>query len=128
MRSISVHVHGADEAEADGLTRQLRSELLELDVDSVDFDDKRTPPEHSKGMDPGALTTLVVAVSSSPVLVELARALRDWITRATDRRITITAQDGRTLEITGARTRADHRVIETFLDQDEDPDDTEDRP
>ncbi|MCP2269082.1 effector-associated constant component EACC1 [Actinokineospora diospyrosa] len=115
MKSISVHVHGADEAEADGLTRQLRAELLELDVDAVDFGADEAPPAHSKGVDPGVVTTLVVAVSSSPVLVELARAVRDWITRATDRKLTITAEDGRTLEITGARAREDQRLIESFL-------------
>ncbi|WP_253841729.1 effector-associated constant component EACC1 [Actinokineospora globicatena] len=120
MRSISVHVHGADESESDALTRQLRAELLELDVDSVDLGGKGTPPEHSKGVDPATLTTLVVAVSSSPVLVELARALRDWITRAADRKITITAADGRALEITGARAREEQRLIETFLESGED--------
>ncbi|GAA3043223.1 hypothetical protein LV79_005999 [Actinokineospora globicatena] len=115
-----MHVHGADESESDALTRQLRAELLELDVDSVDLGGKGTPPEHSKGVDPATLTTLVVAVSSSPVLVELARALRDWITRAADRKITITAADGRALEITGARAREEQRLIETFLESGED--------
>ncbi|KDN22604.1 hypothetical protein DV20_08710 [Amycolatopsis rifamycinica] len=113
VTDISVTVVEDDPALADEQLRQLREELLGLDVDSVEFGPGRTPPEGAKGVDAATLS-LVVTLSSSPVLIILGRTLRDWVGRAKDRSLII-RKDGRSLEITGARSARDQKLIEAFL-------------
>ncbi|WIY00806.1 hypothetical protein QRX60_43260 [Amycolatopsis mongoliensis] len=113
MTDISVTVVEDDPAIADEQIRQLREELLGLEVDSVEFGPGQVPPEGAKGVD-GATLSLVVTLSSSPVLIIVGRTLRDWVNRAKDRSLII-RKDGRSLEITGARTGQDRKLIEAFL-------------
>jgi hypothetical protein len=114
VTDISVTVADDDPAVADEQIRQLREELLGLDVDAVEFGPGPLPPEGAKGVDASTVTSLVVTLSSSPVLIILGRTLRDWVNRANGRSLII-RKDGRSLEITGARTRHDQEIIDTFL-------------
>ncbi|MEU5259992.1 hypothetical protein [Amycolatopsis sp. NPDC021455] len=103
---------------ADEQIRRLREELLGLDVDAVEFGPGPTPPEGAKGVDASTVTSLVVTLSSSPVLIILGRTLRDWVNRANGRSLII-RKDGRSLEITGARTRHDQEIIDAFMRDDQ---------
>ena len=118
MRTVSLTLQG-DPAEVDEQARQLRTELLALDVDRVDFGGDGPPPQGSKAVDAATVSTVIVALSSSPVLVQLGRVLRDWVTR--DERRKIVVRDGdRSLELTGADADDNAAVIEAFFRQESD--------
>jgi Effector Associated Constant Component 1 len=119
VTTVSLTVSDDDDADADRLVRGLRSELLGLDADVTFAPDAAPPPQGSKGVDPATLTTIVVTLSGSRVLVELAGAVRDWITRANGRKIVIRDGD-RSLEITGSRLAEHPKVIEAFFGQRDD--------
>jgi hypothetical protein len=117
VTTVSLTVSDDDDATVDRLVRGLRTDLLGLDVDAVDFAPAAAPPPvGSKGVDPDTLTTIIVTLSGSRVLVQLAGAVRDWITRANGRKIVIRDGD-RSLEITGTRLAEHPKVIEAFFDQ-----------
>lgn len=99
VTTISLVVLDDDPAAADRLSRELRTELLALDIDGADLVlDNEVPP--TAKADAGTVTAIVVALSGSPVLVQLGRVLRDWVNRANKRKIVVRDGD-RHLEITG---------------------------
>ncbi|TDV36091.1 hypothetical protein CLV71_13269 [Actinophytocola oryzae] len=102
-----------ESGECDQACRDLRTEVLALDVDRVDLVPDGAVPAGAK-VDAASITTIAVALAGSPVLVQLGHLLRDWVTRANGRKIVV--RDGeRSLEITGT-TAADNRdVIEAFF-------------
>jgi hypothetical protein len=118
VTDISLTVPGDDPAVADEQIRQLREELLGLDVDAVEFAPGSPALAGAKGVDAATVTSLVVTLSSSPVLIILGRTLRDWVNRANGRSLVI-RKDGRSLEINGARGRRDLEIIETFMRDDQ---------
>lgn len=72
---------GVDEEELENLTRQLRRELLELDIESVDFIRKGIASERTKSGDPIALGQLILTLAASGgVLVTLIKTLQSWLT------------------------------------------------
>ncbi|WP_370969427.1 hypothetical protein [Amycolatopsis sp. cg9] len=114
MTDVFLTVLDDDPAVADEQARQLRQELLGLDVDAVEFASTGAVPPGAKGVDAATVTSLVVTLSSSPVLIILGRTLRDWVNRANGRSLVI-RKDGRSLEINGARGRRDLEIIEAFM-------------
>jgi hypothetical protein len=70
----------ADDVELERLTIQLQKELLELGVESVDFV-ARKAPENAKPIEYVVLGKLIIAISSSRVLVEVIKLLRDIVKR-----------------------------------------------
>ncbi|MEV4316752.1 hypothetical protein [Actinocrispum sp. NPDC049592] len=82
---ILVTVQDNDPAIADRLTRQLRTELLGLDVGDA-FSPRRSTGE---GARPGAVTTFIVVLAGSPVLKQFSRVLMDFVNRDRDREIII---------------------------------------
>lgn len=120
MRTLLLNVHsGGDSAETDRLTRQLRAELLALDLERIDITADGDIPPNAKSADPATVSTIIVAVAGSPVLIQLARVLQSVVTRGKNR--TITVYDGnRSLKITGANAEDNRRVIEEFFREEED--------
>ena len=83
----------ADAEELDALTRQLRDEILEAPVESVEFVPDAVAPEGTKGMmatTPGALTVRL----RPGVLSDFLDSLRHWLDRHEDRRVEITLNIG----------------------------------
>jgi Ca2+-binding RTX toxin-like protein len=113
MRTVAVTIHGQT-GEADADARQLRTELLQLDVDRVDLAAGADAPDGAKGVDTGTVSTLVVALAGSPVLVQLVGVLQDWVGRARHRTITVVDGD-RKLQLTGGSTADSTRAIEEFF-------------
>lgn len=91
--TLTLELPEADAEEIDALTRQLRDEILEAPVESVEFVPDALAPEGTKGalaMAPGAL-----AVTLRPgVLADFLDNLRHWLTRHEDRRVEITLSVG----------------------------------
>jgi hypothetical protein len=113
VTTVSLILHG-DPEDVDGQARQLRAELLDLDVDSADFAPGGPPPAASKGVDADTVSTIIVALSTSPVFIQLGRALRDWVTRGQHRKIEV--RDGeRSIVLTNATAADNQAAIEAFF-------------
>lgn len=113
MTSVFLTVSDDDPAEVDRLARGLHRELTALDADLTLTGPTRPPPD-AKGVDADTVTTIVATLSGSRVLVELAGAVRDWITRANGRKIVLRDGD-RSLEVTNTTLADNSKAIEAFL-------------
>lgn len=88
-----------DADELDHLTRQLRGELQELDVESVELVKGTSAPTGAKAVDPVTIGALAVAVlpTALPKLIEF---LNNWLMRGENRTIKIKTQVGeRSVEV-----------------------------
>lgn len=105
-----------DPEDVERLTRQLRAELLELDVESVVTARGGPAPDGSKGIDAEMLGALIVASSASGgVLTALVETLRGWLERHTaQRRISVTI-DGDTIEVDRASTEQQDDLVDAFV-------------
>jgi hypothetical protein len=116
---VTVDIQPGPELDAEvgeRLTRQLRRELLELDVESVALlPPDRAAPEGAKG-DPLTVGALVVALSASGgVFTALIETLRDWLARHGGRhRVSVTI-DGDTIELDAASTGQQDQLVEAYL-------------
>jgi hypothetical protein len=91
---VEVSVEGGDPVELDELTRQLRAEVNELDVNSVEQVSAGQAPEGSKAVDMAALGQLAVTLTPSlvPPLFDL---LKSWVERKPSTPVKITVKSGR---------------------------------
>jgi hypothetical protein len=106
----------SDRETGERLTRQLRAELAELDVDSVAPVPGGPAPDGAKGADAVALGAIVVALSASGgVLTALVDVLRDWLSRqAVGHRISVTI-DGDTIQLEGGSTEQQQALVDAYL-------------
>lgn len=105
-----------DPQRAEQLVRRLRSELIELDVESVVPTTAGTLPEGAKGVDAVTLGALVVAFSASGgVFTTLIGMLRDWLERQSGRhRISVTI-DGDSIELEQATASQQRQLLDSFV-------------
>ena len=98
------------------LTRQLRTELVELDVESVVPAMGGTTPDGAKGTDPVTLGAVIVALSASGgVFTGLIETLRDWLGRHAGRhRISVTI-DGDTIELERATAGQQRELVDAYV-------------
>ena len=83
----------------DSMTRQLRSELFDLEVESVDLIREGDLPEEAKAADAVTLGALAVAVLPN-LLSKLVEYLQLWSLRAEGRKIKVKTQAGnRSIEL-----------------------------
>jgi hypothetical protein len=104
-------------SDAEGLARatyHLRRELAQLDVDDVTIPRSDQAPERARGLDLGAVGTLLVTLGQDAALGALLDALRDWVSRDRHRRVRIEL-DGDVLEVYGVSTRDQRRLIDHWL-------------
>jgi hypothetical protein len=106
----------SDDEEFERLSRGLRAELAELDVDSVEPAGTRPPPPGAKSADPVTIGAIVVALSASGgVFTSLVETLRDWLTRNTGRhRIALTI-DGDTIEMESATAAEQRALVDAYI-------------
>jgi len=105
-----------DSEAGERLTRQLRAELAELDIESVGFASSGAAPDGAKGTDPVTLGAIIVALSvSGGVFTALIETLRDWLGRYSRRhRISVTI-DGDTLELERATAGQQRALVDAYL-------------
>lgn len=108
MQRISNTIHialqlnpraGSDAEELDRMTRQLFTEIQELEVDSVTLVRDGTPPAGTKSGELVTLGSLAVVVlpTIAPKLIEL---LQSWLMRSENNTIRIKAQvDNRSIKV-----------------------------
>ena len=107
----------ADAEELDELVAQLRRELLELDVDSVDRVRGGPAPAGARAVDVLALGTLLVSlVDPATVLPVVVGAVEAWLSGRRQRSVKLEL-DGDVLEVTGLSSKDQRRLIERWLDR-----------
>lgn len=101
--------------ELERLTRQLREELLKLDVQAVDLMTEGLIPANAKAGDPitwGAL--LLTLTASGGVFTALISVLKAWLTRHERRSMTLEIK-GDKLQVTGITATEQQHLIEAWL-------------
>lgn len=78
---------GADAEETAQLSQQLRQDILQLDVDSADFDRSGVAPAGAKG-DPITLGALAITLAPG-LITSLFNLLQSWLTRHEKSSVTI---------------------------------------
>jgi hypothetical protein len=112
---IDISFTGGEDAEAVAdAARQLRRELLELDVDSVDMPRSENPPPGSRGADAVALGALVVTIAQSPLLGAVVDTVQSWLARSRQGTIKL-ALGGDVLELTGVSSQEQRRLTDEWL-------------
>jgi len=115
--TVELFEPGADLEVVDELTRALRLELLELDVDSVSPATAGPAPPGSRGVDIAVVGALLVQVAGSvEAISSLVTTVRSWLRRgsAPGRTLKISV-DGRTLELTAATEAQQQQLVEEFV-------------
>lgn len=102
----------AEAAELDEATRQLRDELLQLDVEDVTRP-AEAAPAGARGVDVGALGTLLVTAGQSAIGA-IVGALGSWLSRHPRRTVRLQIGDD-AIELTGASVEQQRRLLEAFL-------------
>lgn len=107
----------SDAEELTELTRQLRDELLDLDLESVDLVSNGVLPPKSKVVEPltfGAI--LLTLAASGGVITTLINAIQSWLTRHDRRSVTLEI-DGDKLEVGGISPEEQRRLINAWADR-----------
>jgi len=105
----------ADGEELAELARRLRTELLDLDVEAVKPMTAGDTPEGAKGVELLAIGGMVVKfVLRQEVLTTIVDGVRGWLRRQSARSVKITL-DGDSLEITGATSAEQDRLVELWV-------------
>jgi hypothetical protein len=106
-----------DEEEIDQLSRQLRRELLELEVARVDPAPSEATPPESKAGDPVAIGALLVSLMSSPELLAAIVGKIQAMLSLVGRHSVRLEIDGDALEVSGVSSREQRRLIEIWIDR-----------
>ena len=95
-------------------TWQLRRELLELDVDSVEMPSAGEPPQGSRAVDVATVGALVVNMADSQLLAAAVAAVRSWLAGSSRRSIKL-GLGGDVLELTGVSSKEQRRLTDEWL-------------
>jgi hypothetical protein len=99
----------ADSEELDRATRNLRNEIDEAGVESVELSAGQTVPKGAKAVDPVAVGSMLVSVLSA-TLPKLLTLLHSWVTVSGGRKVKLKVRAGTTsvdLEIPGRMTETE---------------------
>ena len=91
---LSLEGGDADRAELDELTRQLRAEVEELNVDSVDEVSAGSAPEGTKAADFSAIGQMAVTLAPT-IIPPLFDLLKSWVQRKPSTPVKVTVKVGR---------------------------------
>jgi hypothetical protein len=95
-------------------TLQLRRELLDLEVESVELPRAGEPPPGTRAVELAALGALVVTAANSQLLGPVVAAVRAWLAGAPQRSIKLEL-DGDVLELTGVSSKQQQRLTDEWL-------------
>ncbi len=111
---VSLDPDEGDDEELDELTSQLRRELLELDVQSVERPSRAAPPG-TRSAGALAIGELIVHAATAPALVTAVVAVvQGWLRRAGRRSARIEV-NGKVLDVKGISAADQHEVIAAFV-------------
>lgn len=112
---IEVSLEGGDAAELDDLTRQLRAEVEDLNVDSVEQVSMGAAPEGTKALDLAAIGQM--AVTLAPAIVPpLFDLLKSWVERKPSTPVKVRVKVGkRTAQIEYDPTKTSAKDLEALI-------------
>ena len=114
--TLQIQSEDSDPERLDLLTRQLRAELLDLDVESADFIQKNQLPEGAKAVDAVTLGALAVAVLPG-FLPKLVDYLQSWTLRGEGRKIKVKSQVGdRSIELEYSPEAMSQQELKTLVE------------
>jgi hypothetical protein len=118
LKHYTIHLQDEemDLERLDRVTRQLRGELLDLDVEAVDFVQEEKLPEGTKAADAVTLGALAVTVLPNflPRLVEFLQA---WTLRGEGRKVKVKSQVGdRSIELEYTPEALSQGELKTLLE------------
>ena len=116
--SVTLGVEGAadsDQQELDQLTAQLRSRLLELDVDDVEPLRGGDIPPGARPVDPITVGALVVTLVP-PLLEAVVSLVRSWMEQRHVGGVTLTIGDA-TIDLKEASDEERARLVQMFVEQ-----------
>ena len=91
---IELSLTDGDSVELDELTRQLRSEVQELDIESVHQVSEGVAPAGTKGADMAAIGQMAIALAPS-LIPSLFDLLKSWVERKPSTPVKVTVKVGR---------------------------------
>ena len=103
-----------DAGELAALTRQLRSELLATDAETVEVAVAGEPPAGAKGIDVLSWGTLVVSFAQSAVLRQVVKVVQGWLGRHEQGSITL-AIGGDSITVTHASGDDKRQLIAQWI-------------
>jgi len=114
---VQLAEEGADPERLEELTRFLRDELLQLDVDDVTALRVGEPPSGARVFDVLAVGGLLVSLSrSAEGLRPIVSAIRKWLARGEGTRRTVRLEiDGDALELSEASAADQERLVGVFV-------------
>ena len=112
---IELSVDGADNAELDELTNQLKTEIRDLNIDSVEKVFDGVPPEGTKALDSAAIGEMLVTLA--PIVIPpLFDLLKSWVERKPSTPVKIKVKVGkRTAHIEYDPTKTSAKDLETLI-------------
>lgn len=105
----------ADAAELDEATRDLRRELLDLDVEDVQRPDAGPPPAGARAVEVALLGTLLVSAGQHAVGA-VVDVLAGWLSRRPQRSLKLRIGDDE-IELTDASDEQQRELVAAFLDR-----------
>jgi len=106
----------ADEQEIEDLTAQLRGQLLELDVESVNRVRAGDAPPSTRAVDVMVLGGLFVTLSKSPELLKMITGVvQSWVTGRPGRSVELQI-NGDSLKVTGVSSDQQRQLIALFVE------------
>lgn len=113
--TVSLHDESAPD-DLDHLTRQLRDELVALEVESVRAASDATTPTGAKG-EPITVGSLIVSLASAGVFTAVIELLKSWALRREGRKVTLKAKAGdRAIELTYCPAETSPRAMAQFAE------------
>lgn len=115
---IRINSASDDEEELEKSTHQLRDELLDLNLESVDLVKKGVAPEGSKaGEEIVSWGSLIVGLAASGgVLPNLVGTVQSWLSRRENQKITMQI-GGDKLEVTGISSEQQDKLIDAWINR-----------
>jgi hypothetical protein len=112
---IELSLDGEDAAELDELTRQLRAEVRELNVDSVDPVIVGVAPEGTKAAELSALGQMMVTLAPA-IIPPLFDLLKSWVERKSSTPVKVRVRIGkRTAQIEYDPTKTSAKDLEELI-------------
>jgi hypothetical protein len=115
--ALGVQVVAGPDDEAEEIaeaTRQLRRELLELDVVAVELPSAGDPPPGSRAIDVAMLGALLVHLADPDMLAGVVAAVQSWLSSSSKRSIKMEL-GGDVLELKGVSSQEQRRLTDEWL-------------
>lgn len=104
-----------DDEELEELTRKLRKELLELDIEAADLVSAGEAPSGARAVEPVTLGTLLLTLAASGgVLTTVVNVLQDWLSHHDKHSVTLEI-GGDKIQVTGISSEEQKQLIDAWL-------------